>query len=378
MGSRAEANVTPWCPFCGGDIEPPVEAKERKMTEFPMGKCSCGAVYVCDATGHNVGSAMVECLVNACNDEWDLAWELVPEEDYLTGRLENYDDVTHQIIPKRNLDGRAVRGVLFFVRLHKDMEEIVARFERNKREEAASAQQKAGGAVLPEVEPERDPKRKKMRADKTRVRELAVQGDVQALVDYCFDDRRTLRFMQRLLYEPDLTLRNKIIWTLGLVCARVATREPGQVADLLHRLFEACTDSASTSWGMVEAIGAIVACRPDVYGAFTRHLYNFLHDPATLAGVIWGLAEIAANRPDLVRKTPFYSLLGLLNHDEAEVRGQMVRLLGRIQAKEAAFQILPLQQDTTTICIFEQGEAVEYTLAGLAAAALENINKGDV
>ncbi|WP_232363757.1 DVU0298 family protein [Desulfogranum japonicum] len=348
------------------------------MTEFPMGKCTCGAIYVCDATGHNVGSAMVECLVNACNDESDLAWELVPEEDYLTGRLEDYDDVTHQIIPKRNLDGRAVRGVLFFVRLHKDMAEIVTRFEQNKQQEATLAEQKAGGASLPEIEPARDPKRKKKRASKTLVHELAVQGDIQSLVDYCFDDKRTLRFMQRLLYEPDLNLRNKIIWNMGSVCARVATREPGQVADLLHRLFEACSDSASTSWGMVEAIGAIIACRPDVYGAFTRHLYNFLHDPATLAGVIWGLGEIARSRPDLVRKTPFYSLLGLLNHDDAEVRGQMVRLLGRIQAKEAAFQILPLQQDTTTICIFEQGEPVEYTLADLATIALENIHKGEV
>ncbi|PIE57983.1 MAG: PBS lyase [Desulfobulbus propionicus] len=378
MASKAEANCTPWCPFCGGDIEPPSEAKQRKMTEFPMGRCSCGAIYVSDATGHNVGSAMVECLVSACNDEWDLAWELMPEEDYLTGRVEDYDEVTHQIIPKRNLDGRAVRGVLFFVRLHKELEEIVARFEYRQQQENEFAKQKERGPSLPEVEPERDPRRKKKRSTKQIVRQLAVQGDVSALVDYAFDDKRTLRFLQRLLYEPDLRVRGKITWILAEVCSRVATREPGQVADLLHRLFEACSDSASTPWGMVEAIGAIVACRPDIYGAFTRHLYNFLHDTSTRAGAIWGLAEIALNRPDLVRKTPFYSLLVLLNDQDAEVRGQLVRLLGRIQAREAAFQVMPLQQDTTVICIFEQGEPVECTIAELAADALENIHKGEV
>ena len=88
------------------------------MREFPLGRCECGAVYVSETTGHNVGAAMVECLVNACGGNWDLAWDLLPEDDYLTGQLDDYDEVTHQVVPERFLDGRAVRGVLFFVRLH--------------------------------------------------------------------------------------------------------------------------------------------------------------------------------------------------------------------------------------------------------------------
>lgn len=377
MGSKAEANVKPWCPFCGMDIGRPTEAVQRKMNEFPMGKCECGAVYVCDATGHNVGAAMVECLVNACNDEWDLAWELVAEEDYLTGRIEDYDDVTHQVIPKRNLDGRAVRGVLFFVRLHKQLAEIVERYHYNQQAQAASAQGDAvpqtGGP--PALEPERDPKRKKKKANKRLVKELVEQGDIDSLVDLSFDDRRTLRFLQRLLYAPDLAGRYRVAWTLGTVCARVSTREPGPVADLLHRLFEACSDSASSSWGMVEAIGAIIACRPDIYGAFTRHLYNFLADPGTIGSVLWGLGEIAVSRPDLIRKTPFYSLFNLLNHEQPEVRAYTARLLGRIAATEAGFQLMPLQQDQSPVNLFDQGEPVQSTVAEVAAVAIENIHK---
>ena len=125
MSSKAEAQLKPWCPFCGMDVSRPTDGVQRKMREFPMGVCECGAVYVADATGHSIGAAMVECLVNACRDQWDLAWELVPEEDYLTGTIDNYDEVTHQVIDKRNLDGRAVRGVLFFVRLHKEAAELI-------------------------------------------------------------------------------------------------------------------------------------------------------------------------------------------------------------------------------------------------------------
>ncbi len=379
MAKEKGVKVKPWCPFCGMDVGRPSEAAQRKMTEFPVGKCECGAVYTCDATGHNVGSALVESLVYACHDEWDLAWELVPEDDYLTGRVDDYDDVTHQVCPKRNLDGRAVRGVLYFVRLHKDMAEIAARFEQKKKQEAQAALKETLGTdasvgVIPEVEPARDPKRQKKRASKSMVKKLVEAGDIDALVDLSFDDIRTLRFMQRLLYEPVAAKRYKTAWLIGQVSARLATREPGPVADMLHRLFESCSDSASMPWGMVETIGAVISARPDIYGAFTRHLLNFMGDEGTREAAIWGLGEIAATRPDLIRNTPFYSTFHFLEHDNPIVRGLMARLLGRIKATEASIQLMGLQNDQSEITIYEYGEPVTTTVAVLAGEAVDNIN----
>ena len=123
--SKGKIKKSPWCPFCGQKVGRATEAPTRKMTEFPVGSCQCGAVYTCDPTGHNIGAAMVETLVYACGDNWDLAWELMPEDDYLTGRVENYDEVTHQVVDIKNIDGRPVRGVLYFVRLHTEMSELV-------------------------------------------------------------------------------------------------------------------------------------------------------------------------------------------------------------------------------------------------------------
>jgi hypothetical protein len=361
------------------DVGRPTEAAQRKMTEFPVGRCECGAVYTCDATGHNIGSAMVECLVYACNDDWDLAWELIPEDDYLTGRVEDYDILTHQICPKRNLDGRAVRGILYFVRLHKDMAEIAARFELKKEQDAQALPSAAGGSaasasVVPEVEPDRDPKRQKKRASKMMVKKLVEAGDVDALVDLSFDDIRTLRFMQRLLYEPDPDKRYKTAWLMGQVSARLATREPGPVADMLHRLFESSSDSASMPWGMAETIGAVIAARPDIYGAFTRHLLNFMGDAATQEAALWSMGEIALTRPDLIRKTPFYSTFHFLDHENPVLRGLMARLLGRIKATEASFQLIGLQNDQSEITIYERGEPVVTTVAALVAEANEIIN----
>jgi len=373
MSSKAEALLKPWCPFCGMDVGRPTVSLQRKMREFPLGACECGAVYVSDPTGHNIGAAMVECLVSACNDQWDLAWELIPEDDYLTGLLENYDEVTHQIVPKRNLDGRAVRGILYFVRLHREMAELVKRYKHKLvgQENGQTGERQPESAV----EPARDPKRKKKRADKQVVKELALRADVDGLVDLYFDDRKVLRFLQRLLYEPDQGMRYRIAWVLGQVCGRVATREPGPVADLLHRLFEACSDSAASSWGMVETIGAIIAARPDIYGAFTRHLFNFMGDPGTREAVLWGLGEIAAVRPQLVRQTPFYSLFPVLGHSDPVLRGLTLRLLGRIGAREAGLQMLPLQHDSSPITIYEQGRPVDTTVAELYAEATRIMHK---
>jgi len=372
--------VRPWCPFCGMDVGRPRDAVERKMTEFPVGKCDCGAVYVCDATGYNVGAAIVECLVYACNNDWDLAWELLPEDDYLTGRIEKYDEQTHQVIETGKLDGRVIHGVLYFIRLHKDMAEIADRLKKNKEQQIQPCGKGGAGpaVTVPELEPERDPKREKKRASKVLIKKLVARGDIDALVDYGFDDRRTLRFLQRLLYNPDENARWYTAWIIGQVCARIAGREPGSVADLLHRLFEACSDSAATPWGMVEAIGSIITARTDIYGAFTRHLLNYMPDPATRKQVIWALGEIAGVRPDLIRSTPFYATFHFLGHPDPVVRGLMVKLLGRIRAGEALFQVMELQNDQNEIMIYEQGRPLQTTVAALADQAVELIqDKGD-
>lgn len=373
---NSELSVKPWCPFCGMDVGRTTDSFERKLTEFPVGKCDCGAIYVCDATGHNIGAAMVECLVYACGDDWDLAWELIPEDDYLTGRIENYDDQQHRVVDTGNMDGRAIRGVLYFVRLHKDMADVAQKVKKGQVKSSGQVNA-VHTACLPEVEPARDPKRIKKRASKKNIKELVQQGDVDQLVDYCLDDRKTLRFMQRLLYEPVEAERYYCAWMIGKVCARVATREPGPVADLLHRLFEACSDSAATSWGMVETIGSIVAARPDIYGAFTRHLLNFLGDESTQAPVIWALGEIASTRPDLIRKVSFYSTFQFLEHADPLMRGLTVRLLGRIHAKEASFQVMGLQKDQNEITIYEQGRPVQTTVAQLAYQAVKMMHNSE-
>ena len=164
-----------------------------------------------------------------------------------------------------------------------------------------------------------------------------------------------------------------VAWVIGQVCARVSTREPGRVSELLHRLFEACSDSAATPWGMIETIGCVISMRSDIFGAFARHLLNYLKAPSTCSQVLWSLAEIAESRPDLIRDMPFYTLFGFLQHSESQVRGNAVRLLGRIKATEAAVQLMGLSSDTAEFSFYSEGKQAISTVAAEASTAIQAI-----
>jgi hypothetical protein len=375
MAKDPQIKVRPWCPFCGQDVGRPREPVQRKMDEFTMGECQCGAVYTCDPTGFNVGAAMVEAIVHACDDNWDLAWELLPDEDYLTGRIDNYDEQTHQIYETKNVDGRKVSGVLYFVRLHKDLAQLAYKLGEHRKATETALAPPLAVTDIPEMEPARDPARTKKRADKKVVDALVAREDIDALVDLALDDLKTLRFMQRLLYNPDEAQRWHTAHVIAQVCRRLSTRKPGAVSDLLHRLYEACSDSASTHWGLLETIGSIIAGRPDIYGGFARHLLMYRHLDSSRTQVLWALGSLAEKRPDIVRATPFYSLFPLLHHEDASTRGHAARLFGRIAASEVAGEIRQLKDDTAALVIYEQGKPQQTTVAALAEAALNNLDK---
>ncbi|MEC4675630.1 MAG: hypothetical protein VST72_01730 [Nitrospirota bacterium] len=78
------------CPFCKSPIDKPREIENGFGDTFTGGKCVCGAVYIFDRSGHNLGEAYVDGLAYACDGDWDKAWGLIPDEDYEVREL-SYD-----------------------------------------------------------------------------------------------------------------------------------------------------------------------------------------------------------------------------------------------------------------------------------------------
>jgi hypothetical protein len=129
---------------------------------------------------------------------------------------------------------------------------------------------------------------------------------------------------------------------------------------------------------MVETLGEVIAGRPDIFGAFTRHLLNYMGDSSTQSQVIWALSKIARVRPDLIRETPFYNLFHFMSHPDPGMGGRVARLLGRIKATEVASQLAALTDDMAELSIWEDAECVQYTVSDLAREAVARIQEGEV
>ena len=349
----------PACPFCGMLIERPKELATRMPNEMPVGKCSCGAVYACDVTGHNLGTAMIEALVFGCNGDWDLAWGLLPEEDYVEKEVRNYDIETHLIVQGGVYRSRRIAGILYFIRLHEDIREVTEEGAKIQLERARSASLGPSG------------KRKDRKSfSKKEVERLVRDYKVEPLLSMAEKDGRIIRDLQRLLYSADKLLRRRAAELLGKVSAVIAKYDPGAISKLLQRLFTAIADTAASSWGSVDAIGEIISNSTEQFAGYMPQLYQFASDRALLAEVLRALGKIGRERPDLIRRKAFH-FIPLLQDPDPEIRGYAAILLGNLGAHEANKDLTKLVKDSASMELYREGRLENRTIGQLASEALE-------
>ncbi|MGD8388682.1 MAG: hypothetical protein PVG49_16165 [Desulfobacteraceae bacterium] len=355
----------PTCPFCGLLVEPPRELTTRRQGEVPVGSCSCGAVYACDESGRNVGAAQIEAIVFGCNMDWDLAWNLLPEEDYRLEIVDFYDYQTHLIIPGGFYQSRRIAGVLVFVRLHDDVLDVTGEGVQNRLHEAEKIAEKA-------------PKQAQLPSEKTHslskkdVENHVLSRRMDPLLAAAPTDRKILRTLQRLLYSGDDTLRHRAAEALGRVSAVVGDTNPGAVSKILQELFYAITDTAASSWGAFEAVGEIIRHKPELYAGYLPQLFAFLGDTTRRAVTLETIATVAEVRPDLLRKHT-YHFLAFLEDPEPGVRGQAVRLLGFLQAAEMRQDLEKLLKDHEELRVYREGDVVLLSVGRLAREALDRL-----
>ncbi len=349
----------PKCPFCGSLIERPRELNTKRRAEFAMGRCPCGAVYACDVTGHNVGAAMVEALVFACGGDWDLAWQLEPEKDYLEDRIENYDEREHKVKPKISRG----RAVLLFIRLKNTVRQAFDEKVQATLAKASTADNTDSS----------QPGRSKSFSKKL-VQQLVEENREEEVLAMAREDRRVLAALQRLLYSPDELFRWRAVELLGRTAAHIADQKPRAVTDLLRRLLSSAADSAATSWGFLEAAGEIISVRPDLFSDFIPPLFSFLKDPTSRMGALWAIGTIGRRDPKILRGLPFFGLFDLLNSPEPTVRGYAAWALGQMRAKEALASLKGLKQDQAPVRIYADGVLKEETVGELASQAIDRLS----
>ena len=340
----------PVCPFCGQEIERPGISGDDP--DIVLGRCKCGAVYACDESGKNLGTAFVEALVFACNNDWNKAWELSEDRDFITDVVENYDPVNHFVVPGGFFDKRRIVGALYFVRLHEPTTIYEEKF-------GFSEQKKSVADSVSTAE-----------LSKQKVEELISSYQLTPIIKRAGKDKRLIQYLQRLLYSPDPLIRARAAEALGKVCGVISRNEPKKVGRLIQTLLYSIVDSAAFSLGAFEAIAEIICNAPKLYEKYVPYIWQLLAEKSRRAKAIMVLSKISEVRPDLLRGKAFY-LLKFLDDKDPEVRGYTVLLLQRIGASELKEDIAKLKGDMNKIPLYENGEIKMSTIDELVSSAMK-------
>ena len=305
---------------------------------------------------------MIEALVFGCDMDWDLAWGLEAEEDYLQEIVENYDINTHLVIPSGTYEGRRIAGALYFIRLHGEVQEVTSEGVRHRLAHAVP--------TSPGVPPAHERKRT---LSKRQVETYVRQYEIEPVEAAAGEDKKMIRYLQRLLYSGDAQLRQRAAETLGRVCAVIGDKDPGIVSKLLQGLFYSIVDTAAFPWGAFEAIGEIIGQRPDLFGGYTPQLYQFLADQTRKAQAIQALGRIARSSPSVLRKHTLH-FFAFLDDPDPEVRGYTARLMGNLGAFEAKKDLERLLGETHEIETYREGFILRKSVGQMASEALKKIS----
>jgi len=332
----------PTCPFCGRPIEKP-KSLPIGYSDFEGGVCECGSVYVCDVTGKNRGAAFVEALLIACGGNWDLAWDLSPEEDYVDIWIEDYDYQSHKIVEWHPTNYRP-KGVLCFIKLSRDIEEL-------REAGLKKALKKESKHKLP-------PKKKKLKRQEIEL--LIKEEKFEELLSYHLGEPINFYIFQKVLYSPDEVLRKKAGVYLGLIAKELMDVYPEKILDLIKRLLYASADSAASPWGAIEAVGEILRNTEDRYSIFIKNLFAFLSYPEYLLPVLYALYRISETNPKLIKSVPYLKLIEILQtHPNPEVKALICFILKNIKARE----ILSYLPTTGSAQIFDYKKMDYQTIA---------------
>ena len=100
------------CPFCDSPLEEPMDMRSRFGNTVAGGSCTCGAVYVYDRSGHNMGDAYVDALNLAYDGDLEKGWSMTPGEDYELLEL-TYNSRRHKFGREAVTRGKLSPGFIF-------------------------------------------------------------------------------------------------------------------------------------------------------------------------------------------------------------------------------------------------------------------------
>lgn len=204
---------------------------------------------------------------------------------------------------------------------------------------------------------------------RVKIRELVDENRIGEAAALVAADRAAVKGLFGLLFEKYGARRWRAIEVLGRAVGRMEDEEPEKGRDVIRRLFWSLNDeSGGIGWSAPEAIGEIVAERPDLFKDYILNLYyGSLDEPPLRRGILWAIGRVGRANPELVAET-VPGVEALLGDADPEVRGYAAWALGVLGVRSAGLD--KLTADETAIEFWKEGRVTRPTVGELAREAL--------
>lgn len=306
------------CLFCGSVIPPPQE-EITEIGEVIYGRCECGAIYVCEPTGHNQGEALVQAMLLVSPEgidkvELGVNFEL-RERDY------NYR--THKYVYIHNWP---FSGRLFFLKALTP--------ENNKAMEKVHT--------------------KITKKDFIRLVENREFEQIKKIV---VQNKNSLGWLISLSYDKESLISWKAIEAMGWAAeAFIEAKDTETLRNTIRKLLWSMSDeSGGVGWRAAEMIGEIIYAEPSLFEDIIPILWSQREEESFLESVFRSILKLS-HKIDLSEyiKINCQELESLLKHKNNQIKG-----LSAILIMKARCNIpLPEEAEKTHISIYKNGQVI--------------------
>lgn len=306
------------CLFCGGLISPPQE-EITEIGEVICGKCDCGAIYVCEPTGHNQGEALVQAMLLVSPEgidkvELGVNFEL-RERDY------NYR--THQYVYIKNWP---FSGRLFFLK-------------------ALKSENKETMERIP------------TRITKKDFISLVENRDFEEIKKVSIQNKNSLGWLISLCYDKESLISWKAIEAMGYAAeAFIEIKDTETLRNTIRKLLWSMSDeSGGIGWRAAELIGEIIYTEPSFFEDIIPILWSQREEESFLESVLRSILKLS-HKIELSEhiKINCEELENLLKHENHQIKGLTAMLI-----KKAKCNItLPEEIKKTMVSIYKNGEVI--------------------
>jgi hypothetical protein len=183
--------------------------------------------------------------------------------------------------------------------------------------------------------------------------------------------KEVFRILIGLSYDKSGVLSWRAIELIGILAGALSKKNPEVIRNLAQRLLWMMRDeSGNNPWSAPEILGEIVRNDPDGFADIAPVIASFHDEEMLRPGVLRAVFRIGDLRPDLIPVNGDFIVPYIRNPDPL-VRTYALLVAGAYRLKEIVTASGDLQNDRSTVTLYENGELFLKTVGEIA----EKINR---